>query len=73
MDRETVREKLHLKSIQTSIHYPSVHRFSIYENNYVELPKTDYVSNREITLPMYSSLKSKEVDYISNSLIEILK
>lgn len=73
LDRETVREKLHLKSIQTSIHYPSVHRFSIYENNYVELPKTDYVSNREITLPMYSSLKSKEVDYISNSLIEILK
>ena len=73
LDREIVRDKLHLKGIQTSIHYPSVHRFSIYENNYVELPKTDYVSNREITLPMYSSLKSKEVDYISNSLIEILK
>lgn len=73
LDRETVREKLHLKGIQTSIHYPSVHRFSIYEKNYVELPKTDYVSNQVITLPMYSSLKSKEVDYISNSLIEILK
>ena len=73
LDRETIREKLHLKGIQTSIHYPSVHRFSIYENNYVELPKTDYISNNEITLPMYSSLKNKEVDYISNSLIEILK
>lgn len=73
LEREIIREKLHLRGIQTSIHYPSVHRFSIYKNNYVELPNTDYVSNNEITLPMYSSLKSKEVDYISNSLIEILK
>ena len=29
--RDEVREKLHEKGIQTSVHYPAIHRFSIYQ------------------------------------------
>lgn len=70
--RDFIRNELHLKGIQTSIHYPPVHRFQVFKNDYVQLPNTDYVSNNQITLPMYSSLTKKNVYFICNNLIKIL-
>jgi dTDP-4-amino-4,6-dideoxygalactose transaminase len=70
--RDEVRDKLHAKGIQTSIHYPAAHRFSIYKRYNAELPKTDYATDHEITLPIYSGLKFEEIDYIVQSLKEII-
>jgi len=67
-NRDRVREAVHNKGIQTSIHYPAVHQFSIYKQYGAVLPKTDYVSNNEITLPMYSKLTVQDVHYIVDSL-----
>ncbi len=71
--RNNVRDKLAEYGIQTSVHYPAVHRFSIYENYFTDLPKTDYVSENLITLPMYSNLTQEQVRYVVRSLNEILK
>jgi dTDP-4-amino-4,6-dideoxygalactose transaminase len=71
--RDQVREKLHAKGVQTSIHYPAIHRFSIYKEFSSDLPITNYVTDNEITLPMYSSLSVEEVTYICNCLENILK
>ena len=30
-DRDAIREKIHAAGIQTSVHYPAIHRFSIYK------------------------------------------
>ncbi len=70
--REDVRNFLHAKGIQTSVHYPAVHRFSIYRNNKFDLPITEYVSDNEITLPMFASLSDEELDFIKSSLIEAI-
>jgi len=70
--RDEVRNKLAEIGIQTSVHYPAVHRFSIYRDYCTELPKTDYVSDNLITLPMYSSLNEHQVILITDSLKEIL-
>jgi dTDP-4-amino-4,6-dideoxygalactose transaminase len=69
-NRDRVRETLHAKGIQTSVHYPAVHRFSIY-HHYDEqsLPKTEYVTDNEITLPMYSKLKKSDVKLICDTLL----
>ena len=72
LKRDDVRDKLSEKGVQTSVHYPAVHRFSIYENDYVKLPKTDFVANNGITLPMYYNLSFEDIDYITKSLNEIL-
>lgn len=72
LQRDIIRDKLSERGIQTSLHYPSVHRFSIYQNDYIELPNTDFVSNNGITLPMYSNLSFENIDYITDSLNEIL-
>jgi dTDP-4-amino-4,6-dideoxygalactose transaminase len=70
--RDAVREKLHLAGIQTSVHYPAIHRFSIYKEYNAELPLTEYISDNEITLPMYASLTSQEIEYICSTLASIL-
>ncbi len=70
--RDRVREFLHAAGIQTSVHYPSIHRFSVYKESNAVLPNTEYVSDNEITLPMYASLSESEVDYICDTLINAL-
>ena len=70
--RDEFRNKLHDKGIQTSVHYPAVHRFSIYKENYTELVNTDYAVENELTLPMYGALKKEDVDYIVEVVNELL-
>jgi dTDP-4-amino-4,6-dideoxygalactose transaminase len=70
--RENVRDKLHERGIQTSVHYPAVHRFSIYRDGMINLPKTEYVSDNEITLPMYLHLKREEINYIVKSIEKLI-
>ncbi len=70
--RNNVRTQLAKAGIETSVHYPAVHRFSIYEKYKASLPKTDYVANNVITLPMYYSLKLKDIEYICSILKKIL-
>ena len=71
-NRDSVRETLHAKGIQTSVHYPAVHRFSIYRKHETSLPYTDYVTDNEITLPMYSNLTFEDVSYIMSVLTKVL-
>jgi dTDP-4-amino-4,6-dideoxygalactose transaminase len=68
--RESVRDYLHKKGIQTSIHYPAVHRFSIYKAFKLVLPITEYVSDNEITLPMYANLSTEKLVHIASTLRE---
>jgi dTDP-4-amino-4,6-dideoxygalactose transaminase len=70
--RDLIRSKLAEAGIQTSVHYPAVHRFSIYKPYYVELPITDYVADCLITLPMYSKLTTENVLLITNLLKKFL-
>src|SRR3990172_4331911 len=65
--RDMTRKELHEKGIQSSVHYPAVHKFSIYDKG-LNLPKTEYVSDNLITLPLYSQLKKRQVDYIIDSV-----
>lgn len=71
--RDLIRNKLAEKGIQTSVHYPAVHRFTIYKDFYRELSITDYVTDNLITLPMYSTLSIEAVDFIVKTLLNILK
>ncbi|HMA63429.1 MAG TPA: DegT/DnrJ/EryC1/StrS family aminotransferase [bacterium] len=70
--RDQVRAFLKENGIQTSVHYPAIHEFSIYNQNQVQLPKTEYVARNEITLPLFTTLKKAEIDYIAEILQEAL-
>jgi dTDP-4-amino-4,6-dideoxygalactose transaminase len=68
----------HMKSqgIQTSIHYPPIHKFTSYEdsNNLykITLPITEDVAQRELTLPLYPTLTEDEVNEVVKSVHEAM-
>jgi dTDP-4-amino-4,6-dideoxygalactose transaminase len=70
--RDRVRVELGKRGIQTSVHYPAVHKFKIYESDNCRLPKTEYVADTLITLPMHAGLTEDTIDYIAGSLNEIV-
>lgn len=71
--RDRVRSLMAEKGVQTSVHYPAVHCFSIYSQENVKLFNTEYVSHNEITLPMYSKLTNEQVKYISDVFNEAIE
>jgi len=71
--REYVRTRLHEEGIQTSVHYPAIHQFSVYKEFSYPLPNTEYVADNEITLPMYSGLSELDVKYVVDTLRSILE
>ncbi len=70
--RDEIRSQLHNAGIQTSVHYPAAHRFSIYKQPNLRLEKTEYVTDNEITLPMYAKLGDEQIDYIVSVLSKIV-
>lgn len=71
--RDNVRNALSNSGIQTSVHYPAIHRFLGFEKYFSELRITDYVNNNLITLPMYSSLNFDIIKYISKKVSESIQ
>lgn len=71
-DRDKIREAIHEEGIQTSVHYPAIHRFSIYKEYGAVLPQTEYVTDHEITLPMYAALTMEQVDFICDIIDKVV-
>ena len=71
-DRDKIREAIHASGIQTSVHYPAIHRFSIYKDYGAVLPQTEYVTDHEITLPMYAALTMEQVDFICETVDKVI-
>ncbi len=64
--RDAFRDYLHKNGIQTSNHYPPIHKFSVYQKYNSKLPITEYVTDNEVTLPMYASLSKDEIYFIKD-------
>jgi dTDP-4-amino-4,6-dideoxygalactose transaminase len=67
-DREAVMTALRARGVQSSIHYPPTHRFSAYADSSPALPVTDAVFPRLLTLPLFSSMTTAQVDVVCDAL-----
>jgi dTDP-4-amino-4,6-dideoxygalactose transaminase len=72
VDRDGVREALAARGVQTSLHYPPVHRFSIYADDAPALPLTDAYSARAVTLPLFADMSDEQQDLVLDGLAEAL-
>jgi dTDP-4-amino-4,6-dideoxygalactose transaminase len=53
------------QGVQTSIHYPPTHLFSVYrDRGAVELSATEDIASREVTLPLFPNMSSEQVDLV---------
>ncbi len=71
--RDGIRASMADRGIQTSIHYPAVHRFSIYKDDAVRLPVTEHVADNEITLPLFASMSDRQVRQVTYALAQAVR
>jgi dTDP-4-amino-4,6-dideoxygalactose transaminase len=70
VDRDSVRTDLQAAGIQTSLHYPPIHRFSYYSRvDARPLPRTDDVAARLVTLPLYGRLTEAQVEAVIDGVL----
>jgi dTDP-4-amino-4,6-dideoxygalactose transaminase len=73
--RDTWMEELKKLRVQTSVHYPPVHLFSLYRKRFGTkqgmLPQTEQVSRREVTLPLHPLMSEQDVKWIAGKMKKI--
>jgi dTDP-4-amino-4,6-dideoxygalactose transaminase len=70
--RNAIRSRLAEKGIETSVHYPAVHRFTNYRDDARPLPETEMAADNLVSLPMYFGLAESQVDFIVEAVREVL-
>ena len=66
-DRDHLRQALQEARIQTSIHYPAIHRFSSYTGA-GELPWAEAIADRVLTLPLHPGLADSQIDEVCETI-----
>jgi dTDP-4-amino-4,6-dideoxygalactose transaminase len=70
VERDTFREMLAEQGIQTSVHYPPVHAFAIYQESGSQLSVTSSYAARTVTLPLYAHMTDDEVDLVADVALQ---
>ncbi len=67
-----VSARMRERGIQTSIFYPSIHRFTAYRERFpgLSLPITELASRTELTLPFYPHMTHDDQDRVVTALAE---
>jgi dTDP-4-amino-4,6-dideoxygalactose transaminase len=68
--RKEFIDALRAARVQTSIHYPPIHLFSYYQQRYpaLNLPLTESVAEREVTLPLYPGMDAEKVEIVLSAI-----
>jgi dTDP-4-amino-4,6-dideoxygalactose transaminase len=69
-NKSSFMEKMKVQGIQTSFHYPPIHTFTAYKGSRdaVSLPITDAIAEREVTLPLYPTLRDDDVITVARAV-----
>ena len=72
--RDELMNHLKEKGIDTKIHYPiPIHQQRAFKNLYgnpFELPVTERIVKRILSLPIYPELEEEQTDYVVTSIID---
>lgn len=73
-ERDYLQKHLMENRIMTKVYFNPIHLMTFYKEKFKynegDLPKTEEISEKVLTLPMYPGLKVEELDYIINSIKE---
>ncbi|MCD6109004.1 MAG: DegT/DnrJ/EryC1/StrS family aminotransferase [Thermoplasmata archaeon] len=75
--RDKLKEYLLNRGVFTKIYFDPVHLTKFYREKFGykegDLPITEEISKKVLTLPMYPALKEEEMDYVANSIKEFME
>ena len=73
-DRNSIQEKLSEKGIMTKVYFYPVHLKKYYKKNFGynkgDMSKTEELSEKVLTLPLYPQISKEEQEYVANNIIE---
>jgi dTDP-4-amino-4,6-dideoxygalactose transaminase len=73
-NRDAIRDKLGSKGIGTSVMYHPAHLQPAYREQFGftegDLPVTEAISKKVISLPIYPDMRSETIDFIASALEE---
>jgi dTDP-4-amino-4,6-dideoxygalactose transaminase len=74
-DRPRVVAEMRAAGVQTSVHFPAIHRFEYYRRSFgdVRLPNTERFGERELTLPLHPALDTPDVERVVSALRRALR
>ena len=74
ISRQAIIDGLRQRGVQTTVHYPPVHRLTFYKDLCPDshLPRTEEFSRRELTLPLHPRMTPETVELVVNSLAAAL-
>lgn len=74
-DRQRVMERMREAGVQTTMHYPPVHRLTWYRERLpeVRLPCTEQFAARELTLPLHPRMTRRQVELAVRNLSNALR
>jgi len=76
INRNQFIEELKKRGIHTSVHFIPLYRFTYYRKlgyDSRNFPNSEWVFNREISLPIYPSMTDEEVAYVIENVIALIK
>lgn len=72
-DRDDVQRAMKAAGIQTSIHYPPVHRFTNFADRFsADVPRLERLKGRLLTLPLHPLMSPRNVETVAEALQEAL-
>jgi dTDP-4-amino-4,6-dideoxygalactose transaminase len=68
--RPRIREALREAGVQTSVHYPPIHRFTAFRDvsSSRPLPRTDVLAGRLLSLPLFPQMTAEQQDLVVSQL-----
>lgn len=76
IDRNSFIKEMTKQNIGTSVHYKPLHKMTYYRDKYglkpEMFPNAEWVFQRCVSLPIFSAMRDEEIDYVIQSIKEIL-
>ena len=73
-DRSAVMASMRERGVQSSVHYPPIHLFSVFteKSEPPALPRTEALCARQLTLPLYPTMEERQVTLVAEALKDAL-
>jgi dTDP-4-amino-4,6-dideoxygalactose transaminase len=71
--RDAVRQRIADHGVQTSMHYPPVHRFTAFRNDTASLPVTERYGDQVLTLPLFPHMTDDQHRLVVDSVVAAIE
>ncbi|HXS46773.1 MAG TPA: DegT/DnrJ/EryC1/StrS family aminotransferase, partial [Solirubrobacterales bacterium] len=72
LDRDEFRRSLADRGVQTSVHYPLLHKSGFYTDPKVRLPNSEDYASRCVTLPLFPQMEGWQQELVTDAVRESL-